>query len=61
MTVHFGCEGCGKFDPLLESDGRALCVRCLDVSPDLAAVDRQVIAALRVLTALTDHQDPDAN
>jgi len=61
MTIDFSCEGCGKLDPLLESDGRALCVRCLDVSSGSAVVDLEVIAALRVLTALTDHQDPDAN
>jgi len=53
--LDFGCEGCGRLDPLLETaDSRALCIRCVEAAPDLAGVDPDVIALLKTLTELAD-------
>jgi len=60
--LDFGCEGCGKLEPLLETgDHRALCLRCVEASPVLAGVDPDAIAMLRTLTELTSVSAPDAN
>jgi len=59
MTVlDFGCECCGKLDPLLETgDGRALCLACVEASPHSAGVDGETIVVLKLLTKLTAHRD----
>ena len=58
----FGCECCGKLDPLLETaDGKALCLRCVEASPNAAGVDRDAIAALKMLTTLAALRNPGAN
>lgn len=60
--LDFGCEGCGKLDPLLETaDGRGLCLACVEASPNFAGVDPEAIAVLDTLTKLAAAHDLDAN
>ena len=61
MTIDFGCEGCGKLDPLLETaDGRALCLRCIEADPN-HGIEPDAIEMLRTLTVLAANREPDAN
>jgi len=60
--LDFGCEGCGRLDPLLETaDGRALCLKCVEADPNLAGVDPDAIEMLRKLTHLAAHKPSEAN
>jgi len=47
-----GCDGCSESGvPLLEtSDGRSLCITCIEADPNHAGVERQAVGMLRVLT-----------
>jgi hypothetical protein len=58
----YGCEQCGKLDPLLATqDGRALCIACMEAMPNLSEDDREAIEVLKMLTKLAEQPDPNAN
>jgi hypothetical protein len=44
--------------PLLEaSDGRSLCLECVQAAPDLAGVERQAIEMLKTMTRIVRKLD----
>ena len=60
--LEYGCEACGKLDPLLEAaDGRALCIGCMEAMPNLSEDDREAIEVLKMLTKLANQRDPNVN
>lgn len=46
------CGGCSRWvSPLLEtSDGRSLCITCIEAAPNNAGVDQQAVLMLKVLS-----------
>jgi hypothetical protein len=63
MTIDFGCDGCGKLDPLLETaDGRALCIRCVERDTNHGiGIEADAIQMLKTLTQLTTVRGPEVN
>ena len=55
----YACDGCAQGGvPLLEaSDGRSLCLACVEGAPDNAGVEQQAIDMLRVLSRLVRKLD----
>ena len=63
MTEKYGCDGCGREGvPLLEaSDGRSLCLVCIEAEPNSAGVDPEAVAMLKWLTQLAATPDRSAS
>ena len=55
----YACDGCSRADvPLREaSEGRSLCLTCIEVAPDLAGVEQQAIEMLRTLSRIVRKLD----
>lgn len=55
----YACDGCARSGmPLLEaSDGRSLCLECVQAAPDLAGVERQAIEMLKTMTRIVRKLD----
>ena len=50
----YSCDGCSRNSvPLLEAvDGRSLCLKCVEATPDGAGVEREAIEMLRTLSRI---------
>ena len=60
--IDLGCESCGREDPLLETaDGRALCIKCIELDPHHCGIELDAIETLKLLTRLAAQRDPQAN
>lgn len=54
----YGCDRCSRLAPLLEvSDGRCLCLTCIERDPEHGGVDPEAIDTLRLLSSLSPKPD----
>jgi hypothetical protein len=55
----YGCDGCAQGGvPLLEaSDGRSLCLACVEADPARAGVEKEAVDMLRTLSRIVRKLD----